>query len=47
MIDQSRHVALRPTPWASNEASAAIDEIISDALAKFENGFGLRIRWMT
>jgi hypothetical protein len=36
MIDQSRHVALRPTPWASNEASAAIDEIISDALAKFD-----------
>ena len=36
MIDQSRHVALRPTPRASNEASAAIDEIISDALAKFD-----------
>jgi hypothetical protein len=36
LIDQSRHVALRPTPWASNEASAAIDEIISDALAKFD-----------
>jgi hypothetical protein len=35
MIDQSRHVALRPTPWASNEVSAAIDEIISDALAQF------------
>src|SRR5271169_5294100 len=36
MIDQSRHVALRPTPWASNEVSAAIDEIISDALAQFD-----------
>ena len=38
MIEQSRHVPLRPTPWDANEATKAIDEIIADALAQFNGG---------
>jgi hypothetical protein len=32
MIDPSRHVPLRSTPWSPVDASAAIEEIFADAL---------------
>jgi hypothetical protein len=36
MIDPSRHVPLRSTPWSVFEASAAMEEIVKDALAHFD-----------
>ncbi|HKA41838.1 MAG TPA: LanC-like protein [Burkholderiales bacterium] len=36
MIDPSRHVPLRSTPWSPVDASAAIEEIVADALAHFD-----------
>jgi hypothetical protein len=43
MIDQSRHVALRPAPWASNEVSAAVMKSSAMRLHNLiQNGFGLR-----
>ena len=36
MIDQARHVPLRAVPWNTGEAAAAIEEIVSDALAHFD-----------
>ena len=36
MIDPSRHVPLRPMPWSTLEASAAIEEIVADAAAHFD-----------
>src|SRR5262245_10484714 len=37
MIDQSRHVPLRATAWDPADAAKAIDEIISDALGRFDD----------
>ena len=40
MIDSARHIPLQPLPWDANAVSAAIDEIVSDALIHFdEEGF--------
>jgi hypothetical protein len=36
MIDPSRHVPLRSTAWSSVDASAAIEEIVADALVHFD-----------
>jgi len=36
MIDLSRHVPLRSMPWSASEASAAIEEIVTDAAAHFD-----------
>jgi hypothetical protein len=36
MIDPSRHVPLRPIPWSAAEASAAVEEIVADAIAHFD-----------
>jgi len=35
MIENARHVPLRPAPWDEGIAALAIDEIMSDALADF------------
>jgi hypothetical protein len=35
MIDPSRHIPLRSMPWSAFEASAAIEEIVADAVAHF------------
>src|SRR5216683_1084534 len=40
MIENARHVPLRPAPWDVGIATVAIDEIVSDALTHFdEEGF--------
>jgi Lanthionine synthetase C-like protein len=36
MIDSTRHIALQSLPWDADTVSAAIDEIVSDALTHFE-----------
>jgi Lanthionine synthetase C-like protein len=36
MPETARHVPLRPLPWSAGEASAAIEEIATDALAQFD-----------
>jgi len=36
MIDPSRHVPLRSTPWSAVEVSSAIEEIVADAAAHFD-----------
>jgi hypothetical protein len=36
MIEQSRHVALRPASWDPKIAAEAINEIVADALARFD-----------
>jgi hypothetical protein len=36
MLDPARHVPLQSLPWSADEARAAIDEIVSDALARFD-----------
>src|SRR5476651_979222 len=36
MIDPSRHVPLRPIPWSTREAPAAIEEIVADAASHFD-----------
>ena len=36
MVDHARHVPLQPTPWIADEACSAIDEIVSDALRRFD-----------
>jgi hypothetical protein len=36
MIEQSRHVPLRSVPWDPDTAAEAIDEIVADALARFD-----------
>jgi Lanthionine synthetase C-like protein len=38
MIEQSRHVPLRPASWDPEIAAEAINEIIADALARFDGG---------
>src|SRR6266567_1448189 len=35
MPETARHVPLRPLRWSAGEASAAIEEIATDALAQF------------
>jgi len=37
MPENSRHVPLRPLPWNAIEASAAIEEIVTDALDHFDS----------
>src|SRR5712671_5415238 len=40
MIENARHVPLRPAPWDTGIVTVAIDEIVSDALTHFdEEGF--------
>jgi len=36
MIDPSRHVPLRSIPWDANEVTKAIEDIVTDALAQFD-----------
>jgi hypothetical protein len=36
MIDDTRHVRLQPLPWREKDAAAAIEEIVSDAFARFD-----------
>jgi hypothetical protein len=36
MIDKARHVPLRPIAWNAAEAAAAIEEIVADAIARFD-----------
>src|SRR6516225_206063 len=36
MIDPSRHIPLRSMLWSTSEASAAIGEIVADALTHFD-----------
>jgi hypothetical protein len=36
MIEPSRHVPLRPTPWDQGAVVQAIDEIVADALSHFD-----------
>jgi hypothetical protein len=36
MIDPSRQVALRSIPWSTFAASAAIEEIVADAVRHFD-----------
>jgi lantibiotic modifying enzyme len=36
MLEQNRHVPLRPLAWNVNEAEAAIEDIVADALAHFD-----------
>src|SRR5215472_13431103 len=36
MFDKSRHVQLRPLPWNPSQVSNAIQEIVHDALAHFD-----------
>jgi hypothetical protein len=36
MLEQARHVPLRPLAWQANEAEAAIEEIVDDALAHLD-----------
>jgi len=36
MIEPSLHVPLRPLPWSASEATAAIGEIVADAIARFD-----------
>jgi hypothetical protein len=36
MPETVRHVPLRPLPWSASEASTAIEEIATDALAQFD-----------
>jgi hypothetical protein len=37
VIERSRHAPLRPDPWDPHVVGAAIDEIVSDALAHFDD----------
>jgi Lanthionine synthetase C-like protein len=37
MFEKSRHVPVRPLPWDPSEVSNAVQEIVSDALAHFDN----------
>jgi hypothetical protein len=36
MLEQARYVPLRSLPWSEKEATSAIEEIVSDALAHFD-----------
>src|SRR5215470_3638415 len=36
MLEQNRHVPLRPLPWQANEAEAAIEDIVGEALGNFD-----------
>jgi hypothetical protein len=36
MLDHARHVPLRSLPWNADAARAAIEEIVSDAQAHFD-----------
>src|SRR5260370_9682128 len=36
MIDSARHIPLQPLPWDAATVSAAIDEIVADALTYFD-----------
>ena len=36
MIEQARHVPLRPLRWSESEAAAAIEEIVADGLEHFD-----------
>jgi hypothetical protein len=36
MFDMVRHVPLRAVAWVAGDAQAAIDEIVADALAQFD-----------
>jgi hypothetical protein len=36
MTDQTRHVPVRPLPWSETDATAAIEEIVADALKHFD-----------
>jgi Lanthionine synthetase C-like protein len=36
MLEQARYVPLRSLPWSEEEATSAIEEIVSDALAHFD-----------
>ena len=35
MFDTARHVPLRAVEWVPSEAQAAIDEVVADTLAQF------------
>jgi hypothetical protein len=37
MIEQSRHLPLRPAPWDPDTAAEAINEIVADAIARFDD----------
>jgi len=36
MLEQNRHVPLRPLPWQANEAEAFIEDIVGEALGHFD-----------
>jgi hypothetical protein len=36
MIEHARHVPLRPVPWRESDATAAIEDIVADALEHFD-----------
>ena len=36
MIEHARHVPLRPIPWSESDAAAAIENIVADALERFD-----------
>lgn len=36
MIEQSRYLPLQAVPWNPSDAAMAIEEIVADALARFD-----------
>ena len=36
MIDQARHIPLQPLSWNPDEVALAVEDIVSDALTRFD-----------